>query len=453
MNTDESKAVTRADKSIECYHCGARVADDATECPYCGQSPGMHTSCPDASPDVPAPVATQSTSAPRRGCGWAMFAGMVAGATLLAVAALAILAVYQGTQERTRLNRAAAADHYQRGLDQLAMKNYDLAAAEFEMVLQLDPQNRDSAARLAEVNTLLDQRPTPTSAQRYYAAGVAYNAARELYNQKDWQGALAKLEEVRSLAPDYDAEQVTTLLADSYYRAALGLVEQNRLEEAIRYLDYSLALKSPNELAAEQRRLAALYLSGLGYWGANWQAAIESFRVLQQLQPDYLDTQQRLHDAYLEYADALSSRSDWCSARDHYDSALALAADDMTRSKREEAARNCVVPPAPPPTPPPAGTYVGTVVRVEDVGRKEAMMIRGRILDALGRPVVGTRVGLSAWDWTAAPALSNEEGVFAFDGLGNPVTYNVTLLDLPSVSLPAKADWSKLVWVEFRPQP
>jgi hypothetical protein len=93
------------------------------------------------------------------------------------------------------------------------------------------------------------------------------------------------------------------------------------------------------------------------------------------------------------------------------------------------------------------------VVEVEDVGNQSAMMIRGHVRNAAGDPVPGVRITLSAWDWSAPPAHTGSDGAFAFDGLGNPVTYTVTLLDVPAVALPVKADWSKLVWVEFKPQP
>jgi hypothetical protein len=81
------------------------------------------------------------------------------------------------------------------------------------------------------------------------------------------------------------------------------------------------------------------------------------------------------------------------------------------------------------------------------------MMIRGYVRDALGQPLPNISVGLSAFDWTAPPAHTNSEGLFAFDGLANPLTYTVTLLDLATVPLPVKTDWSKLVWVEFQAQP
>jgi tetratricopeptide (TPR) repeat protein len=382
-----------------------------------------------------------------------MLAGMAAGLAILVIVALALLGVYQGFQERTRLNRAAAVEHYQKGLEQLALENYELARAEFELALQLDSTNRDAATKLAEVSALIRSQPTATSALRYQQAILLYNEARELYNRGDWDGVITKLEQVRALEPEYEREQILDLLVDAYYNAGLSLVEADRMEEAIRYFDRALELEPGDEAAREQKRWASLYLAGLGYSGADWQGAIESFGVLYQLKPDYKDTGQRLYDAYVSYAEMLYDEGDWCAARDHYDSALAMNSSEEVRAKREGAAQNCAFAPGPTGTPPPSGTFVGRLSRVEDVGRQEAMMIRGYVFDAGGDPMPGVQVGLSAWDWSAPPAVTNGEGIFAFDGLANPVTYTVTLVDLPHAPLPVKADWSKLVWVEFRPQP
>jgi tetratricopeptide (TPR) repeat protein len=356
-------------------------------------------------------------------------------------------------QERTRLNRAAATEHYHKGLEHLAAENYELARAEFELAVQLDPKNREAASKLAEVDTLLSTQPTPTSGMQHQQALQLYNEARQLYNQGDWDGVIAKLEQVRALDPEYDREQVTALLVEAYHNAGLKLVDQNRMEEAIRYFDRALELHPADAASSEQKRLASLYLAGLGYWGANWQGAIDSFSVLYQLRPDYKDTEQRLYDAYVAYADTLYDDGDWCAARDRYDSALAMSFSDELKAKREDAAQRCAVAAVPTGTPPPSGTFVGKVAEIEDVGLETAMMIRGHIFDQQGNPLAGVQVGLSAWDWSAPPATTNAQGTFAFDGLGNPVTYTVALLDLPSVPLPVKADWRKLVWVEFRLQP
>jgi tetratricopeptide (TPR) repeat protein len=461
-----------------CNECGARVEDDAVICPNCGhslyrpspseeaqalQEREMPTPQGEEAPtpqpeELPRPADEESETPPpateqRRGCGWAMVAGMLAGGALLVIVILALLAIYQGTQERARLNRAAASDHYQKGLQQLAGENYELARAEFELVLQLDPKNADATTKLAELDALLGSEAMPTSALNQQQALLLYNEARQLYNQADWEGVITRLEQVRILDPNYERETVTALLVEAYGRAGSQFIEQDRLEEAIRYFDRALELRPAEVTIREQKRLASLYLAGLGYWGANWQGAIDSFGVLYQLKPDYKDTEQRLYDAYVAYADTLYDNADWCAARDRYDSALAMRFSEALKAKREEAAQNCAVAAVPTGTLPPSGSLVGRVVKVEDVGLETAMMIRGHVFDVQGNPMAGVRVGLSAFDWSAVPAVTNAEGVFAFDGLGNPLTYTLTLLDLPAVPLPVKTDWKKLVWVEFRAQP
>lgn len=436
-----------------CNQCGAEVADGVRICPSCGhpQWEGTDSETEDVSlASAPVPPSSDERST---GCGWAMFAGMAAGLAILIIVALAVLGVYQGVQERTRLNRAASTDHYQKGVQQLTLENYELARAEFERAVELDPNNREAASKLAEVNAMISALPTATSALRYQRVALLYNEARGLYNQGDWLGVISKLEEVRSLEPDYEREPITELLVEAYYNAGMRLVEQDRMEEAIRYFDYALELRPAEEAVREQKRWASLYMAGLGYWGADWQGAIESFHVLYQLKPDYKDTRQRLYVAYVSYADTLFEDGEWCVARDYYDSALSVHSSDEVEAKRGEAAQNCAIAPEPIGTPPPSGTFVGRLLSVEDVGREDAMMIRGHVFDAQGNPLPDVRIGLSAWDWSAPFALTNEQGIFAFDGLGNPVAYTVTLMDLPAVPMSVQAEWSKLIWVEFRPLP
>jgi len=412
-----------------CNQCGARVEDDAVICPNCGHTLYRPTPPQEPQPQVdaePANAEVEGIAAPadeapqmqqeeaptpqaeemappvdeeldapapaaeeRRGCGWAMAAGMLAGAALLVIVVLALLAVYQGTQERARLNRAAASDHYQKGLQQLAAENYELARAEFELVLQLEPKNSDATAKLAELDALLGTEATPTSAANQQQALLLYNEARQLYNQTDWEGVITKLEQVRILDPNYERETVTDLLVEAYGKAGSQFVDENRLEEAIRYFDRALELRPAEVAIREQRRLASLYLAGLSYWGANWQGAIDSLSVLYQLQPGYKDTEQRLYDAYVAFADTLYDDADWCAARDRYDSALAMQSSDALKTKRDEAAQNCAVAAVPTGTPAPSGSLVGRVVNVEDVGLETAMMIRGHVFDAQGNPMAG----------------------------------------------------------------
>jgi len=498
-----------------CNQCGTKVNGDATICPECGyklpvnQGPGptetglqppeepapmydepeallaveereaAELTAPPEQPaagepegayplqeaDLPAAALTKEPAPPQeepeveeprrgvKGCGWAMVAGMLAGCAILLVIGIGLLAVYHGLQERTGLNRAAATDHYHKGLEQFSAENYELARAEFELALRLDPQNLDAETKLAEVNAVLSRQPTPTSAVRRQTAMLLYNEARDLYNKGDWEGAIGKLEQVQVMEPEYERDQVTLLLVEAYYKAGLRLLSENRLEEAIRYFDSALQLRPGEQTIRDEKRYASLYVAGLSYWGANWQGAIDTFHALYQVNPNYRDTRQRLYDAYVAYGDSLYAKTQWCSARDQYDSALAMTPGDDLKAKRDDAAQQCIVAALPTATPLPSGTFVGQLLRTEDVGSPTAMMIRGYVWNVEGKPMAGVRVGLSAGEWSASPATTNAEGLFAFDGLGNPVTYTIALLDVPAVSLAVKADWSKLAWVEFRPRP
>jgi Tfp pilus assembly protein PilF len=375
-----------------CNQCGTQVDDHATVCPKCGYELPLSFEAPAESAPVhqepeamvladeaeaPTPTGEITTGdeapiphpawaeeepevaepkRPIKGCGWAMLAGMLAGCAILLIVGVGLLAAYQGLQERTRLNRAAATEHYHKGLEQFSAENYELARAEFELALRLDPKNLDAETKLAEVDALLSRLPTPTSAVRHETAMLLYNEARDLYNKGDWEGAVDKLEQVQVMEPEYEPEQVIALLVDAYYKAGLQLVSENRMEEAIRYFDRALQLRPGDQAVRDEKRFASLYVAGLGYWGANWQGAIDTFNALYQLRPDYKDTSQRLHDAYAAYGDSLYDKKEWCSARDQYDSALAMTTSAELKAKREDAALQCTMASLPTATPPSSGT-------------------------------------------------------------------------------------------------
>jgi hypothetical protein len=72
------------------------------------------------------------------------------------------------------------------------------------------------------------------------------------------------------------------------------------------------------------------------------------------------------------------------------------------------------------------------------------------VLDHQGNGIGGARVMIRAWDWSAT-STSDGQGQFSFDGLANPVTYTVSLVDLPSVPLDVAGEWGKLTWIRFQP--
>ena len=84
-----------------------------------------------------------------------------------------------------------------------------------------------------------------------------------------------------------------------------------------------------------QRKLAALYLTAISYWGADWDRAIINFNELYSIEPEYMDVEQRLYDAYLNKGDLYADQGEWCSAEEQY----ALAVEIQPHEAGEETAR------------------------------------------------------------------------------------------------------------------
>ncbi len=71
------------------------------------------------------------------------------------------------------------------------------------------------------------------------------------------------------------------------------------------------------------------------------------------------------------------------------------------------------------------------------------------MLDADGDGLSGVRVRIAAFDWSSV-AITDGNGIFAFDGLSNEVVYTLTLPDQVAQSLDVPGEFGRMTWVEFR---
>lgn len=74
------------------------------------------------------------------------------------------------------------------------------------------------------------------------------------------------------------------------------------------------------------------------------------------------------------------------------------------------------------------------------------------MLDEDERGVSGVQIRIQAWDWSAT-ALTDGEGQYSFDGLSNPVTYTLSLVDLSSQPVDVMGERGKITWVNFKEVP
>jgi len=274
----------------------------------------------------------------------------------LSVGAAAYGGLYQGERDRERQRQEAAEHHYRAGIERLDAGEYELALAEFNYVLELDPDHSLAQQGVAEAEARMATRPTPTSETHEIVAEDVYEKAMAHYEAEEWDQAAAVLTQLRALDPTYQAEAVEEALFTSLYNAGMALLDEDRFEEGIFYLDQAVALRPLDEEALTQRSLARKYLTALGYWGVDWERCIERFGQLYTVAPNYKDVFNRLYRAHVTYADAWYTEGEMCPAEKQYEQALQLMNDAEIEEKQAEAAEICLV-----ATPTPIAPLTGTL--------------------------------------------------------------------------------------------
>jgi hypothetical protein len=459
---------------MKCSRCGFEIEGKALFCPQCGRKLDVPTKplAPwqpveqegDEAPGAETAPAAEPAEGRARGCRSSLAVAGIAFVVVLVIGGLALAAVYQGMRDRTSIQSGTALEHYTRGEAHLAEERYELAIAEFEQALRLDPSMVEAADRLAEVQALLAALPTPTSILQRIGEEAYWDEMQSALAGQNWARALELADQIVSIDPQYRRQELDQVLYEAAYQLGLQYVQESRMEDAVRLFDRALALRPDSAQASLAQSMAKLYMDGLRYVGADWATAIDRLSMLFAIDPDYRDVRARLRQAYVAYAEQLTARDDWCLAALHYRRAEELAPSADTSALAQEATERCGTPPAAgdpsvpgggdtTPTPgatgpvAPSGTYVGRVDSIEHVAAA-GIYVRGRILDANGSGVANVRVRIQAWDWFAY-AISDGSGQFSFDGLGNPVTYTLSLPDLPSVPVEAPTELTQLTWIVF----
>jgi tetratricopeptide (TPR) repeat protein len=260
---------------------------------------------------------------------------------VLSVGAGAYLGIRRGEQERIRRLEREVERHYATGLQHLDDGSYQLAEAEFDYVLRLDPGHSGAEQGLAEVEARVNADPTPTKKPEEPIAEQLYREALSHYEAERWQEAASVLTTLRQLDPDHEPEQVEAMLFESRYEAGMALLEEGDFELGIFYLDRAVALRPLDEEASEERRLAKKYVEALSYWGADWEETIAHFEELYRTAPQYRDVFQRLYQAHVRYARAWERQGEMCPAAEQYEQALRLMNSAETEARHTEAVEVC----------------------------------------------------------------------------------------------------------------
>jgi tetratricopeptide (TPR) repeat protein len=294
--------------------------------------------------------------------GWLIAFAIVIVVGLAALLAAGIIGANQGLAERSAAARAQIEEHYTNALAHLGAGRTELAAAEFERVLRLDPQN--SVAR-AQLDALLAPPPTATPSDLVQPIlvppdsdsatpttspqALLFAQVQQAIEKGELTLGEALIDELSQLDPDYRKDEVTDLRFALAYGRGLKLVQEGSVEQALRAFDEALALRPDDPDANQQRDLAALYADALGAWRIDWDRTVRLLQAIYDLRPDYLDVADRLITAQVRWGDALAREGQWCQAADHYAIALKSSSDQGLQDSHKQAAEYCLKPPTPTP--------------------------------------------------------------------------------------------------------
>jgi tetratricopeptide (TPR) repeat protein len=256
---------------------------------------------------------------------------------------IGLFAAYQGLQEQALANQTEAEEHYQRGQQRLANNEIELAIAEFERALTLNPNLLPAREALHEAQRIAQSLPTPTSETRTAAATALLNDAETQISQENWSQAVETLVQLRDLDPDYQAAHVSELIYQTNYQLGLTLITPDQIDQALLAFEQALAERPDDEVATQQKAKASLYLEGKTAVEQNdSKQAVESFHQLYQQDDQYLDVKQRLLNAYVKYGDGLAVAGDWCLAEVQYVEAILLQPDNAVKTKSDQSHQRCL---------------------------------------------------------------------------------------------------------------
>ncbi|MGC9333391.1 MAG: hypothetical protein ACP5JJ_04530 [Anaerolineae bacterium] len=287
---------------------------------------------------------TQDEDRPRRNHRvwlWTLVAAFIVLLLVLYIALLGGLAIYDGLKDRTLENQQLAREHYAMGLQHLESGNLELAVAELDLALRYDPSLRDALTYLQEAKERIKAEATPTSETRREAAIALYRQAVTHYEDGQLEQAVAALENLRGLDPEYQPENVQTMLVTAHQQLGLDAAAEGRIAEATSHFETVLVLKPGDKSAQDQLNLTRLYTAALSYWGRDWSATIQALKGLRALAPDYADIEIRLHNAYLMSGEDLAERGDWCRAADQYAAAVGVLPLEASVDRRDDAQIQC----------------------------------------------------------------------------------------------------------------
>lgn len=338
-------------ENIDCATCGVNYEAFLPQCPNCGEANPITTESLFSDYSEPEPVLETPRSSNRSGCLIAflffIFIAIVVGS--------GIIGGYEGLQERLVNTQAEVEKHYQQALLHIEDERLELAKAELELTLTLDPAHnraRDMLATLKSTPTAETLRLEPSTATNTGTNLLPLlNEAKQQTQQGNWSKAINKLEQIREADATFEAAEISDFLYNANYELGLRLVSERRLTEAIAAFAAALVERPDDEIVTAEWEKVTLYLSLNTPRPADFENNVRVLERIYEQDPAFVDVEDLLYDNYKQWGDYLGSQGEWCEATERYTAARAVFSNPQIGELLAQADQQCNKLTQPSPTP------------------------------------------------------------------------------------------------------
>jgi tetratricopeptide (TPR) repeat protein len=236
---------------------------------------------------------------------------------------------------------------YSEAIAEMEAEHWENALSLLEQIRAKQSDYRDVQERIAFVQTQRD-------------LSERFSKAESAFKEASFQQAIQGYEALQTLDYGFERETVQSHLFLSYLQ--LGLTTEasagddpEKLQNALDSLEKAISLRPDDAQAKGEGQLLRLYLAGLDEFKAgNWSQAVASLTPVYEARPDFAGNSvaQRLYDAYVAWADALSTSGEIEQAIATYEQArLVSGADTSSVNQKIAAAKALLATPTPTPQP------------------------------------------------------------------------------------------------------
>jgi tetratricopeptide (TPR) repeat protein len=244
--------------------------------------------------------------------------------------------------------------------ENIGQGSYNLALRRLDYVLELDPENSEALGLQMQAQQALDSLYTPQPATAVTTTPTAQpeptvtpgsisdpetelQRIRRMVTNENWEDALPALLAFQYQFPNEERSTTDDLLYNVYVNYGLSLLEGEKVELGLYYLDQAAELGDLSQEVQDYQLWAELYLQGIAFYNVNWDVATYYFRELCLSAPFYQSACELLQESLENFADQYAVAEDWCPAQELYQEALSHGRSSPLVDKLNNAAEACAL--------------------------------------------------------------------------------------------------------------